>query len=129
MRMLLATADPDLRLSLELLFDEQPGVQIVGTASEGDSLRALMHTSRSHLILADWDLPGLPLSTIIAEARRMEPPIATLIMVNSSEGLDPVRDSGADAVVLKGTSPDHLVAVCRRLQRQIISNQETSKYE
>ena len=129
MRMLLATADPDLRLSLELLFDEQPGVQIVGIASEGEGLQALLRTTRSHLILADWNLPGLLLSAIIDEARQMQPSINTLIMVNSGEGLEPARDSGADAVVLKGTPPDHLLAVFWRLQRQIIHKQETSKYE
>jgi DNA-binding NarL/FixJ family response regulator len=127
--MLLATADPDLRLSLELLLDKQPGVRIVGTASEGESLQALMHTSRSHLILADWDLPGLPLQTIIAEAHQMQPSIATIVLVNSGRGLEPAQESGADAIVLKGTPPDHLLAVFRRLQNQIISNQETGKYE
>ena len=127
--MLLATADPDLRLSLDLLFDEQPGVQIVGTASEGDSLRALMHTTRSHLILADWELPGLPLPAIINEARQMQPSIATIVMVNSSEGVEPARASGADAVVLKGTPPDHLLTVFKQLQRQILSSKETNEYE
>jgi DNA-binding NarL/FixJ family response regulator len=129
MRMLLATADPDLRLSLELLFDEQPGVQVVGTASEGDSLRALMHTSRSQLILADWDLPGLPLPVVIAEAHQIQPPIATIVMVNSSEGVEPARASGADATILKGTPPDHLLTVFWRLQRQILSSKETNEYE
>ena len=127
--MLLATADPDLRLSLELLFDEQPGVQIVGTVSEGEGLQALMQASQIHLIVVDWDLPGMLLPTVIADARQRQPSITTLVMVNSGEGLEPARDSGADAVVLKGTSPDHLLAVFRRLQRQIISKQETGKYE
>ena len=127
--MLLATADPDLRLSLELFFDEQPGVQIVGTTSEGNGLRALMHTTRSHLILADWDLPGLPLLAVIDEARQMQPPITTIIMVNSGEGFEPARDSGADAIVLKGTPPVHLLTVFKQLQRKIISSQETGKYE
>lgn len=127
--MLLATADPDLRLSLELLFDEQPGVQIVGTVSEGEGLQALMQASQIHLIVVDWDLPGMPLPTVIAKARQRQPSITTLVMVNSGEGLEPAQDSGADAVVLKGTPPDHLLAVFRRLQNQIISSQETGRYE
>ena len=127
--MLLATADPDLRLSLELLFDEQPGVQIVGTVSEGEGLQAIMQASQIHLIVVDWGLPGLPLQTIIAEAHQMQPSIATIVLVNSGRGLEPAQESGADAIVLKGTPPDHLLAVFRRLQNQIISNQETGKYE
>ena len=127
--MLLATADPDLRLSLELLFDEQPGVQIVGTVSEGEGLQALMQASQIQIIGVDWDLPGMLLPAVIADAQRRQPSITTLVMVNSGDGLEPARDSGADVVVLKGTSPDHLLAVFRRLQNQIISNQETSKYE
>lgn len=127
--MLLATPDPDLRLSLELLLDEQPGVQIVGTVSEGEGLQALMQASQIHLIVVDWDLPGMPLPAVIADAQQRQPSINTLVMVNSSEGLEPARDSGADAVVLKGTPPDHLLTVFKQLQREIITSQETKKYE
>ena len=127
--MLLATADPDLRISLELLFDGQPGVQIVGTASEGDSLCALISTTSAHIILADWDLPGLPLPAIIDEAQQMQSSITTLVLVNSGQGLKQAQDSGADAIVLKGTTPDHLLTVFKQLQRQIIASQETNKYE
>ena len=58
MRLLLAAAQPNLRLSLELFLSEQPGVEIVGSASESAGLVALIHTTDPDMILTDWDLPA-----------------------------------------------------------------------
>lgn len=129
MRLLLATADPDLRLSLELLLSEQPGVQIVGAASEGDGLIALIHTTRPHMVLTDLDLPGQPISSVVTEARHIQPPAITIVLVAQNGRVQDARNAGADAVVPKGVPPDLLLSAFRRLQKKIMTNQEIDKYE
>jgi len=114
--LLLATAQTDLRLSLELLLSEQPGVEIVGTASESDGLLALTRTCRPDMIMTDWNLPGRPLPNILSEAANLptHPKIIILTTLNSYN--QAALDAGADAVVLKGASPDLLLATFERVR-------------
>lgn len=124
MRLLLAAGQPDLRLSLELLLSEQPGVEIVGSASESSGLLALIHTTDPDMILADWDLPGPSLSTVIAEAQRKQHAPGTIMLVGSKRDYIKALEACADAVVIKGTSPDSLLSAFRQLRPQISSSQE-----
>ena len=127
MRLLLAAGKPDLRLSLELLLSEQPGVEIVGTASESDGLLALIHTSEPDMIFTDWDLPGSPISIVIAEAQHLQHPPMTIVLVTHNSDYQTVTDAGADAVVLKGSSPDVLLSAFQQTRTHIALNQETNK--
>lgn len=129
MRLLVATAQPDLRLSLELLLSEQPGVLIVGAASESDGLLALVRTTKPDMILTDWDLPGRPLSDVVAEANHLHPPPVTLVLVKENSSNQRAIDSGADAVVVKGASPKFLLASFQELLRLFATRQETKRYE
>ena len=129
MRLLLAAGQPNLRLSLELLLSEQPGVEIVGSASESDGLLALIHTSKPDMILTDWDLPGPPLANVIAEAYQKQHPPTTIVLVTHNSDYQTAVNAGADAVVLKGSSPDLLLSAFQKLRPQFTSRQETNRYE
>ena len=120
MRLLLATAHLDLRLSLELLLSEQPGVEIVGAASESDGLVALTQTTKPDLIVTDWDLPGRPISAILTATPHSYQQPLVMVLVSENNAFLEATDSGAEAVVMKGASPDHLLTAFRKLQRQYI---------
>lgn len=117
MRLLLATAQPDLRLSLELLLGEQPGVKIVGTVSESDGLLALIHTTTPDMIVTDWDLPGRPLTAIFNETNLPKPP-KIIILINRISDTQRAQETCADAVVLKGASPDILLKTFQQVRKQ-----------
>jgi DNA-binding NarL/FixJ family response regulator len=127
MRLLLAAGQADLRLSLELLLSEQPGVEIVGSASESDGLLALIQTSEPDMILTDWDLPGRPLATILSEQDRSYDLPKTIILTASDRDRQAAIEAGADAAVLKGASPDLLLSAFQEIRTQFISSQETNK--
>ena len=129
MRLLLATAQPDLRLSLELFLSEQPGVEVVGSASESDGLLALIHTSEPDMIFTDWDLPGPHLQKVTADVVRKQHPPTTIVLVTHNSDYQTAVNAGADAVVLKGSSPDLLLSAFQKLRPQFTSRQETNRYE
>jgi len=129
MRLLLAAGHPDLRLSLELLLSEQPGVQIVGAASESDGLLALIHTTKPDMILADWDLPGPSLSHVFAKAHQKQHPPIIIVLVARSRDYQKAVEASADAVVIKGSSPDSLLSTFTQFRTQLTSSQEISRYE
>ena len=54
MRTVLAIGDSDLLLALQLLLNEEPRVNIVGTTSELDGLLSLIETTGPDLVLLDW---------------------------------------------------------------------------
>ena len=110
MRLLLAAPDSDLRLSLELLFSEQPGVKIVGTVSESDGLLALIRTTKPDVVIADWHLPKRPLSAIISHSEQQpDPPQFIILTTNHSES-QAAKKAGAYFAVEKGATPDVLLS-------------------
>ena len=115
MKIVLASAQLDLRLALEILLREEPGTDIVGTASEAASLRGLLQSSRPDLVILDWDLPGyyapIPLLAEIKRPRRSP----QIIVLGSDEGnRQEALAAGADAFVLSGDLPGDLLAAIRQ---------------
>ena len=51
MKILLAVADTNLRLSLELVLSEEPSVTVAGTASEAHGLSALIKSTQPAIVL------------------------------------------------------------------------------
>lgn len=129
MRLLLAAEKADLRLSLELLLSEQPGVEIVGSASESKGLLALIHTSDPDMILMDWDLAGRSSVNIIAEAKQLQQSPTTIVLITYSSDYQMAVEAGANTVVLKGSSPDVLLSAFQELRIQFTPSQETNRYE
>jgi DNA-binding NarL/FixJ family response regulator len=129
MRLLLAAKQADLRVALELLLGEQPGAEVVGSASEGEGLLALIKTSKPSLIVSDWNLPGQPLVSILAEREQLCPQASMIVLTDGNRDRQAALEAGADAAVLKGASPDILLAAFRNLQRQKNASQEIEKHE
>ena len=114
MRTVLASAQFDLRLALEILLREEPGTDIVGTASEAASLRGMLQSSRPDLLILDWDLPGYALIPLLAEVKRPRPS-PQVIVLGSDEGVrQEALAAGADAFVWSGDLPGDLTAAIRQ---------------
>ncbi len=129
MRLLLATAESNLRLSLELLFSEQPGVKIVGTASESDGLWALIQIIKPDMVIADWHLPGRPLLEILLEIFNLSQRPRLIILADRDSDYLLAQNAGADAVVLMGASPDLLLSAFTRLRKKSNPKQENESDE
>ena len=118
MQIVLASAHADLRMALEILLREEPGTDVVGTASGAASLRALLQASPPDLVLLDWDLPGHPPASLLAESKRLDSHPHVIVLVHDSNAKRAALAAGADASVLKGDSPRHLLAAIRQCQSQ-----------
>ena len=130
MRIVLALKDTDLRLAIELLLSEEPGVIIVGSASDTQGLLALIEASCPDLALLDWDLPGKPILEVLAniQARDTSPEIVVL-------GIDPdfeddALNAGANVYLFKGDQPERLLSVFRQVRlSQDLNHQNQEKEE
>jgi DNA-binding NarL/FixJ family response regulator len=108
MNILVATKQADLRLAIELYLTEEPGLEIVGTARESASLRALLRTSLPDLVLLDWDLPGQSPAELVTEAKSVSP-CQVVVLGRDLDIKTAALTAGADAFVLKGDPPRHLL--------------------
>ena len=110
MRIVLASAQSDLRLALEILLREELGTDVVGTVSEAASLRSLLQSSLPDLLILDWDLPGYTPIQLRAEARQLRR-CPQVIVLGRDEGVrQEALAAGADAFVLSCDPPVVLIA-------------------
>ena len=129
MDILLASAQADLRLALEILLHEEPGMDVVGTASGAASLRALLRASRPDLVLLDWALPGHPPASLLAEAKSPDPRRQVIVLGQDPGVRQAALAAGADAFVLKGDRPDLLLTAIRLAQSQRAATEEKNSTE
>jgi DNA-binding NarL/FixJ family response regulator len=116
MQIVVASAQLDLIVALGILLREEPGAHVVGTASEAASLRALLHTSRPEMVLLDWDLPGHPPASLVAEAKRLSPHLQVLVLGKDTGLKQAALASGADAFFVMGDAPRPLLTAIRQAQ-------------
>jgi DNA-binding NarL/FixJ family response regulator len=114
MQVVLGIENGDLRLALQLYLDEEPGLFIVGAATEAASLRALLHTASPDLLILGWDLPGYPTVSLLAEVRRLEEPPQVIVLGSDEGARQTALAAGADAYVLIGDLPVDLTSNVRQ---------------
>lgn len=114
MKIVLALRQAQARLVLELVLSDEPGVTVVGTASEAEGLLALARTAQPDLVLVDWDLPGRPMPEVLLVARSLPRPIRVLVLGHNPQQHQPALHAGARAFVLVGDPPEVLLAAVRQ---------------
>jgi DNA-binding NarL/FixJ family response regulator len=116
MNVVLAIRQADARLALELLLSEEPGVSIVGEASETAGLLALIQTTHPDLVVMEWALPGRPILDVLIEAQTLAGKLRFLVLGRNPSEKQPTLDAGGNAFVLIGDPPEHLLAALRQVR-------------
>jgi DNA-binding NarL/FixJ family response regulator len=116
MNVVLAVRQAHARLALELVLCEEPGLTVVGTASETEGLLALTRTAHPNLVVLEWGLPGRPAGALLADARALASPIHFLVLGHDPAIRQPALSAGACAFVLIGDPPELLLAALRQVR-------------
>ena len=116
MRIVLATGDTDLRLAIQLILSEEPGLNIIGSASDCAGFIALIKSTRPDLALVDWDLPGCNIEDLIQQVKSIETETKiSLIVLGKRITKQAAVQAGADDYLVKGDPPDMLLEAFRQL--------------
>jgi DNA-binding NarL/FixJ family response regulator len=129
MHVLLASEHPDLRLSIELLLSQEPGVSIVGSASETEGLLALIKSTNPDIVILDWDLPGRPVAELLAKKSISRDRTRFIVLCTRPELKNQARQAGADFCLVKGDTPDELLAVVQQTRNKLRTKIDESKSE
>ena len=105
-----------VRAGIARLIDSEPGLSVVGEASNvsegGDMLRRVP----AHVMVVDVSMPDGSGLSLVRSARsdRADLGIVVLTMHNDDETLLEALDAGASALVLKSASADEVITAVRR---------------
>jgi DNA-binding NarL/FixJ family response regulator len=114
MNVVLAVRQAHARLALELVLCEEPGLTVVGTASETEGLLALTQTAHPDLVVLEWGLPGRPAGALLEAAQARAGPIWFLVLGHDPAMRQSALTAGACAFVLVGDPPELLLAALRQ---------------
>ena len=116
MRIFIADSDPGLRVALQTLLHQEPGMPVVGIAVHAIDLLAQVALSQPDVLLLDWYLPGRPATDVLADLRAQERRPQIVVLSVRPEVESAALAAGADAFVIKAPPIDRLTAVLRKMR-------------
>lgn len=114
MEILIADSHDQVRFALRVMLSRQPGLQVVGEATDASQLLSQARSATPDLVLVDCELPGLSDMGGLAAVRQAYP-VLRLVVLSSQPGVRQVAvGNGVDAFVSKSDPPERLLAVIRQ---------------
>ena len=117
MRIVIATEDSNLRIAIQLMLSEEPGINILGSASDCDGLLALVKSTLPEVVLLDWELPGCKMGDTLQQIKLIDadPEIFLIVLGRTDSMKEIALEAGADAFMVIGDPPENLLEVFQRL--------------
>ena len=109
MRIFVADARKDLRLALQMLLNQQPGMHVIGIAVRSDGLVEQVTVTKPDLLLVNWDLPGQNLAGKLAQLRLQISGLKIVVLSARPEAGTPAFAAGADEFVDMSMNPEDLL--------------------
>jgi two-component system nitrate/nitrite response regulator NarP len=113
MRILVADEQSKVRFALRVLLGQQPGLEIVGEATDSEELLAQAKAVSPDLVLVHWGLRGLVPADLLAALRRGSHDLRVVALSARPEARSAALAAGADAFVYKVDPPERLLAAIR----------------
>ena len=114
MRILIADDQERVRFALRVLLAQQPGLQVVGEAANGEALLAQAGAVAADLALVDWELPRLAEAGGLPGIHRSAPALQIVVLSSRPGVRQAALAMGGAAFVSKGEPPERLLTVIRR---------------
>jgi DNA-binding NarL/FixJ family response regulator len=108
-RVFLADDQPKVRSALRLLIEQEMAFDVVDEAGAADELVRGILNSEPHIVLLDWELPGLPDARKLDPVRLIAPHVQVIALSGQPEARVAALADGADAFVSKSDPPDSVL--------------------
>ena len=119
MNIFLVDASPHVRLTLQMLLDSEPGLNVTGLAVKIDGLLAQLEIAQPDVLLLDWSLLRESLDDFLAGLRTLAArPRVIVLRINPDEE-QPFPDTELDAVFYKADPPEELMTILREMRDEI----------
>lgn len=122
LRVLLADDQAGLRSAMRLLLEEDPEVEVIGEVAEAKTLLTKVEVTRPHLVLLDWELPGLKAlgggQQLLVLLHSRYPHLHVIVLSGQPEAGISALVAGADYFVSKADPPNSLLVVLHQAKRE-----------
>jgi two-component system, NarL family, invasion response regulator UvrY len=118
-RLFIADDHPVVRAGLRGIVEAEPGLEVVGEATNGDDLLATIGRTPAEVLLLDVSMPGPGFLEVLRDLKRDHPRVVVLVLSVHPEDQYAVRAlrAGAAGYLTKDHSPEELVAAVRKVHR------------
>ena len=117
MRVMMADSHTQIRWALRTVIEEEPGLTLVGEASDARNLLLEAGSQQPDLILLEWELPGRA-NGFLSELRGLSHSPQVIVLSNQPQLRERVLTAGAEAFISKADAPEQLLGILRRLVTQ-----------
>ena len=117
-RIVIVDDHPVVRAGLASMLGTHQGIEVIGSASTGAEVLALLEKLVPDVILIDLRMPGMSGSETIRAIKLRENPPRIIVLTNSEtdEDIYQAVGAGADGYLPKNTSQDGLLDAIRRVR-------------
>jgi DNA-binding NarL/FixJ family response regulator len=118
-RLCIADDHPVVRAGLRQIIEDEPGMEVVGEAADGNQLLATIGRMPADVLLLDVSMPGPGFLEVLKALKQAQPRLPVLVLSVHPEDQYAVRAlrSGAAGYLTKDHSPEELVAAIRKVHR------------
>ncbi len=116
-RVLIADDHPLILAGIRRALDRSDGVEVVGEASSGPQVLAMVERRRPEVVLLDLYMPGVKGAELIAQIRSQWPEVKTVVLSANEDraSIDSALNAGASAYIVKSVNPSDLSSVIRQV--------------
>lgn len=116
-KVIVADDEARLRSALRLRLEHEPGIRVVGEATNVGSLLAQAEAKLPDILLVDWELPGLNVAgaglQLLRTLRYWFPHLKVIALSSLPEAREAALAAHVDAFVSKAEPADHLIRLCQ----------------
>ena len=115
LRILLVEDDELFRLGLYMRLQQEPGIEVVAEAVDGETAVELTNQYLPNVVLLDVGLPGIGGVEACRQIKQQHPDIPVLVLTSHSQKplIDRLIAAGAQGYCLKGIEADMLILALR----------------
>ena len=116
-RVLIADDHPLILAGIRRTLERGEDIDVVGEASSGPQVLALIERRRPDVVLLDLHMPGMGGAELIETVRRNWPEIKTIVLSANEDrsSIDSALAAGASAYIVKSVNPFDLPSVIRQV--------------
>ncbi len=115
MRIFLADDEEKVCSALQMVFNQEPGMSVVGQASQVGTLLMKIQLTQPDVVLLDWELPGQPTADLLSAIHALTSRPKVIVLSSWLE-VEPIAlTAGADTFISKGDPPERLLSTLRAI--------------
>jgi len=116
-RVVIADDHPLVRAGLRQVLSDEPAIEVVGEAADGDETVAVLRATEPDVVLLDITMPGAPFPGLLRLLRSAFPRIEVLIVTMHGEDQFAVRalKEGAAGYLTKQQPPDEVISAIKQI--------------